>query len=235
MGPLAEPADPRAVGTEVLAAGALKTVVCLPTRNEAKSIAPMIEAIRAVGLDVFVCDQQSTDGTIEIAASLGVAVHQRDGNGKGWGVRKALEAASAGGYDVLVLIDCDCTYRPEDIPCVVAALGACASAIGARPMREIAWPNRLVNYLHTGAVNLLFGARLRDINSGLRALRVATYRGAVTAEGFDIEAQMTLIGLRSELGVAEVPVGYRKRVGESKVRAWDAARILWRIVRERFR
>ena len=213
----------------------MKTVVCLPTKNEALSIARMIRAVRAVGLDLFVIDEHSTDETAAIAASLGVAVHQRDGSGKGWAVRKALEVARQRGDEVLVLIDCDCTYAPDDIPRLLQAMEGCETAIGYRPMRAIAWSHRVVNHVHTGAINLLFDSHLHDINSGLRALRVRAYAGLLTATGFDIEAQMTSTALRRRWRVAEVPISYCRRVGRSKIRAWDTLRILRRIVRERFR
>ena len=212
----------------------VRPVVCLPTRNEEPSVARMVHAIRALGYDVFICDERSTDETCAIAASLGVSVHQRAGSGKGWGVRKALEIAVREGYDVLVLIDCDCSYSPEEIPRLLSAMNRHGCVIGSRPMHMIPWPNRFVNYLHTGAVNLLFGVKLHDINSGLRVLRVKSYVDVLTATGFDIEAQMTIVALTRRLGITEVPIGYHKRVGHSKVRVWDVARILWRIIRERF-
>jgi len=210
----------------------MKAVVCLPTKNEALSVARMVQAIRSLGLEVFLVDERSTDQTAAIAAEHGVPVFQRDGHGKGWGVRKAVEVAAARGDDVLVLIDCDCSYDPADIPRVLEAMEHHATVIGRRPMCEISWPHRLVNYLHTGTVNMLFGARLHDINSGLRALRVRAYAQGLTAEGFDIEAQLTTSALRRGLSVAEAPVHYHKRVGRSKIRAWDTVNILRRIFTE---
>ena len=212
----------------------MNVLVCLPTRNEALSITRMVQAIRAIGFKVFVVDEHSTDGTCEIAASLNVPVYQRDGSGKGWGVRKAVEVAAKTGQEILVLIDCDCTYAPEDIPRLLERMDGCGCVIGCRPMATISWSHRVVNYLHTGAINVLFGARLHDINSGLRALRVAAYAGRLTATGFDIEAQMTTTAVKCGWRVSEVPIQYHTRVGRSKIRVWDTVRILWRILKERF-
>lgn len=194
----------------------------------------MVQALQPLQLPIIVVDEHSEDGTGNIAASLGVMVYQREGSGKGWGIRKALQVAHAQGYDVLVLIDCDCTYDPRDIPQLLSVLGNAGCAIGCRPMQAISWSHRLVNYLHTGTINLLFGARLHDINSGLRAIRVHNYVEGLTADGFDIEAQMTTHALQRGLGVVEVPVAYRKRLGRSKIRAWDTLRILRRIIAARF-
>lgn len=211
----------------------MKTLVCLPTRNERESVAAMIERIRALGYDLILSDERSEDGTIAIAEGLGVAVHQRDGSGKGFGVRKALDVAADGGYDVLVLIDCDLTYPVERIPDLLAAMETADMVVGCRDFRKIAWSHRLVNYLHTGMINWLFGANLRDINSGLRALRVPAFHGQIDAQSFDVEAQMTVRALRARVRIKELPVDYRERGGRSKIRAWHTWTICRTIMAER--
>ncbi len=211
----------------------MKPLVCLPTYNERKSIDEMADRIGALGLELMICDQDSTDGTVERARERSIPVYRRDGFGKGWGVRKALDAARERGSDVLVMIDCDCTYAPEDIPAVLAAMPGQDMVVGVRPMREIQFSHRLVNRLHTGLINILFRRRFGDINSGLRALRVEKFAGALDAEGFDIEAQMSAKAARNGWRVAEVPIRYGRRVGRSKIRARDTFRILRRIWAER--
>ncbi|MFQ6111100.1 MAG: glycosyltransferase family 2 protein [Nitrospinota bacterium] len=213
----------------------MRAVVCLPTRNERESIEGMIEAVRALGLDLFISDENSTDGTLEIARRLGVPTHQRNGSGKGKGVQKALEVAEREGYEVMVLIDCDHSYPVDRIPELITYMSSYDMAVGSRRMGDIPFSHRLVNILHTQAINFLFGGRLRDINSGLRALRVEKFAGRVTAAGFDVEAQLTCLALRQGLRVKEVPVEYRKRRGKSKIRAWDTWVILRRILLERLR
>src|SRR3989344_9270215 len=84
----------------------MKAVVCLPTRNEKDSIQLMIDSITKLGLPLFISDESSTDGTIAIAEKNNVPVYQRDGSGKGYGMKKAGEGARQLGYDVLVTIDC---------------------------------------------------------------------------------------------------------------------------------
>ena len=212
----------------------MKTLVCLPTYNERESIVEMIERIRALGLDLIVVDQHSTDGTIALAERLGTPVHQRTGQGKGAGVQKAVALAAAQGCDVLVLIDCDLTYQPESIPELLSRMDGAEMVVGARDFGAIHWSHRLVNYLHTGMINWLFGARLRDINSGLRVLRVRAFQRLLDADGFDIEAQITTRALRSRFRVLEVPVAYLRRAGRSKIRARDTWTICRTILRERW-
>jgi dolichol-phosphate mannosyltransferase len=211
----------------------MRALVCLPTYNEIRSLDAMADRVGALGLDFVICDQDSTDGTVERARERGIPVYRRDGFGKGWGVRKALEAARERGFDVLVMIDCDCTYFPEDIPAVLAGMEEKDMVVGVRRMQDVQFSHRLVNHLHTGLVNRLFGCRFRDVNSGLRAMRVEKFLGGLNAEGFDIEAQITAKAARNRWRVGEVPVRYGVRVGRSKIRAGDTFRIMRRIWTER--
>ena len=187
------------------------------------------------GYDVFVCDEESSDGTAELAQRKGVTVYQRDGQGKGVGVQRAIEIAMEFGYEILILVDCDCTYPVESIPTMLALMPDFDMVVGARPMQRIAFARRLVNYLHTGLVNLLYCANLRDINSGMRAFKVEKFNGQIDAKGFDIEAQLTVVALRNGYKIRDVPIEYRDRRGRSKIKPLDTLAILRRIVVERFR
>jgi glycosyltransferase involved in cell wall biosynthesis len=214
----------------------MNPVVCLPTRNEISSIQLMIDEVKALGLPLFISDQASTDGTQEAAARSGVQVFQREGQGKGCGVQTALKVADRLGHDVLVLIDCDHSYPTQHIPELLRKMEETGAemVVGCRPFANVVFSHRLVNHLHTGAINLLYGADYHDINSGLRALKVEKFRGLLTAPGFDIEAQISCVAAKRGMKVAEVPCGYERRLGESKIRAWDTWVILKRILRERF-
>jgi len=213
----------------------MKTLVCLPTFNEIESIDIMIDRIKRLGLDVGLCDQSSTDGTIERAREKNIPVYPREGFGKGWGVRKALEIARDKGYDVLVMIDCDCTYLPEDIPELLKFAGDYDMVVGKRDMKDIVFSHRFVNMVHTGMINLLFGARLCDINSGVRTLKVNKFAGILTSKGFDIEAEISAKAAKGKFRIKEVPVSYKKRIGDSKIRAFDTLVIIKRILQEKFK
>ena len=213
----------------------MNPVVCLPTRNEIDSIQLMIDEVKALGLPLFISDQASDDGTQEVAARNGVRVFQRTGQGKGCGVQTALKAAAELGHDILVLIDCDHSYPTKHIPEVLDKIRGTGAdmVVGCRPFANVVFSHRLVNHLHTGSINLLYGADYHDINSGLRAIRVDRFAGKLTAPGFDIEAQISCVAAREKMVVAEVPCGYERRLGESKIRAWDTWVILKRIWSER--
>lgn len=213
----------------------MKTLVCLPTFNEIRSIDIMIDKIKKLGFNLILCDQDSRDGTIENAKMKNIPVYQRDGYGKGWGVRKALEVAKDKGYDFLVMIDCDCTYLPENIPPMLTFFENYDMVVGRRNFKDIQFSHRLVNVIHTQLVNLLFGSCLHDINSGIRALRVDKFAGRLKAKGFDIEAEISSKAVKNKLRIKEIPVGYRTRVGKSKIKAFDTFVIIARILKERFK
>lgn len=212
----------------------MKVVVCLPTKNEKDSIQVMISRIKKLGYDLFVSDEKSADGTIEIAKKNKIPVYQRDGSGKGFGVRKAVEVARKKGYDALVLLDCDCSYPPEYIPELLKYMPKYDMVVGKRAMGNIPFLHRLPNIMHTMAVNILYFANLNDINSGMRAFKLDKIRN-LDAAGFDIEAEITAKALKNRLKIKEIPIKYQKRAGVSKIRVKDGFVILWRIIKERLR
>jgi len=210
-----------------------KVVVCLPTKNERNSVQYMIDSIRSLGYNLFISDANSTDGTIEIAKKNKIPIYQRDGPGKGFGIRKALQIAKEKGCDILVLIDCDKTYPTEYIPIMLKYMPKYDMVVGARNLKEIKPFHRLPNKIHTLAINLLFGANLKDINSGLRAFKVNKFK-RFYSKGFDIEAEITVKALKNRLKIKEIPIRYKKRVGHSKIKIKDGFLILSRIIKERF-
>ncbi len=212
----------------------MRAVVCLPTRNERGSIAVMVRKIRNLKLPVFVSDEHSTDGTLDIAKKLKVPVYQRACSGKGCGVQTALKVAYQQKYDVIVFIDCDNTYPAEDIPKLLRLMGSHDMVIGARKFTNVPFVNRIGNIMHILAINILFLTNLKDINSGLRAMDVKKFHNLIDAKSFDIEAQITCRALKKGMKIKELPIDYHKRVGESKLRLSDGISILWRIIVERF-
>lgn len=214
----------------------MKIQVVLTTKNEEESIGYMIKEIRKVGLkDIFVVDEKSTDKTAEIAEKLGVPVYQRKGLGKGFGVKMAIEIAEKNSTDILVLPDCDCTYPPRQIPLLLKFFPEYDMVVGKRNFEKVKPLHKLPNRVHTGLINFFYGGRLKDINSGMRAIKVKKFLNCVDAKGFDIEAQITIKALKRKLKIKEVPIDYQPRKGQSKIRIKDGFIILFRIIRELFR
>lgn len=212
----------------------MKTVVCLPTYNEEESLQTMIDEMRALNLNLFIVDEHSMDKTLKIAQKNNVPAYQRDGSGKGWGVRKAIEIAKKEGYENLALIDCDCTYPPKYIPQLAKYLTEFDMVVGRRKTDNMPLLNRLGNKVYTYLVNVLFFSNLKDINSGLRIFKL-NRMPYLDAEKFDIEVQITTRALKNKLTIKEIPIEYFQRKGNTKVRMIkDGFIILSRIFKERF-
>ena len=209
----------------------LRTLVCLPAYNEELAIAGMIASIREQGWEVMVSDGGSADRTVEIAEKLDVMVLSRPGKGKGFGMSQSLKYAFSLGYDVAVFIDCDGTYPVLQIKHLVEKISDCDMAVGARKMQSIVLLNRAANYLFTGLINILFTARLKDTQSGLRALRVNKFQNFISATSFDVEAELTCKAIKKGYAIKEVVIDYYPRIGKSKVAFKDAFLILFRILR----
>ncbi|MBI4561109.1 MAG: glycosyltransferase [Candidatus Rokubacteria bacterium] len=212
----------------------MRVVVALPTKNEEAGIREMIVGIREAGFrDIIVVDEMSTDHTVLLALREGAAIYQRDGRGKGYAIVKALEVAASCEVEALAILDADCTYPPRFIPVLLQELADHDMVVGTRDLRKLAYLHEVANRLHTWTINYLYGVRLHDINSGMRVLRVKQFADRIEGCGFDIEAQLTIRAIRGGLRVREVPIEYvAERKGRSKIKAWDAFRILRRILTE---
>lgn len=212
-----------------------KPVIVLPTYNEADNLLQLFRSIQKLGIPVIVFDGGSTDGTIEIAEKNAIPLIRRKGRGKGAGVEEALEYARNKGHDVLVLIDCDQTYPADRIPDLLKPFPKADMVVGARNMKDITLLRRLANYFMTGLINLLFNGNLKDIASGLRALKVAKFTRKYRSKGFTIEPELSMIALNEGMHIQEFSIPYFRRIGKSKVNVWVLFEATWFIISSRLR
>jgi len=212
-------------------------LVALPTFNEIESIAEVIALVREQGYECIVVDNQSTDGTIEKAEELNVKVYQRQEFGTGYGcaIRKALKIAKEQGHEFLGILDCDLTYAPADFKILERHLGDNDLVIGARSMKDIAFWRRMGNWVHILFVRLLFWRMVKDINSGMRCIRVNKFIDHLNAPNMGMVAQMTCFAIRNKLPYVEIPISYGERKGHSKIVLIDAYVILQTIFLQRIK
>jgi glycosyltransferase involved in cell wall biosynthesis len=217
-----------------------RIAVAIPCYNEAAAIATVIEQFRAAlpGADIVVFDNNSTDGTGEIARALGVRIVPVARQGKGHAVRAAF--ATLAECDVLVLTDGDGTYPAEAAPLLVAPAleGTADMAVGARQPVAGAGamtPTRgLGNRLLRVAFRILIGPGNIDLLSGYRAFN-KRYRETVQlrSTGFEIETELASEAVARKLRVVEISIPYYPRIAgtQSKLKAFrDGLRILSTIV-----
>ena len=195
-----------------------KIAVLIPCYNESKTVEKVVSDFRRVLPDatVYVYDNNSTDGTAELAAGAGAVVRHEYQQGKGNVMRRMFREIDAEAY---ILVDGDDTYPAEAAPEMVAAVtGRQADMVvgdrlsstyytqNKRPFHNFG--NDLVRF----CTNHLFGGKIKDIMTGYRAFSyqfVKTY--PVLSRGFEIETEMTIHSLNNNLRLYEMPIQYRDR------------------------
>jgi glycosyltransferase involved in cell wall biosynthesis len=222
-----------------------RIAVAIPCYNEAAAIATVVAQFRAAlpDAEIVVYDNNSTDGTGDIARGLGVRVVPVPRQGKGHAVRTAFADLSE--VDVIVLTDGDGTYPALAAPLLIAPLlvGAADMAVGARQPTPGAGAMTLIrglgNKLIRAAFWLLIGPGTTDLLSGYRAFN---HRFCKTVQlrsaGFEIETELASEAVARKLRAVEIPIPYHPRIAgtESKLRAFrDGRRILVTIVSQSLR
>jgi glycosyltransferase involved in cell wall biosynthesis len=201
--------------------------VVIPCLNEAENIercvVAALAALRGMGVagEVLVADNGSDDDSAHLAELAGarVVVERRRGYGSAY---LAGFAASRGRY--IVMADADLTYDFNEIPRFVAALeGGAEMVIGDRMDNiqpgAMSWLHRYVgNPILTGLLNLFFSTGVKDAHCGMRALRADVLgRLDLRTTGMEFASEMVIRAAKENLRIAEFPIEYHPRGGESKL------------------
>ena len=207
----------------------------LPCYNEEAAIAATVAGFRAALPEavVYVYDNNSSDGTRDIAAKAGAVVHRERQQGKGHVVRRMFADVDA---DVYVMADGDLTYDPKAAPAMVDLLLAerLDMVVGTRRHEEKEAYRRghaLGNRLFTGLLAGLFGRSFIDIFSGYRVFSRRFVKSfPVLSSGFEIETEISVHALELRMPVGEVETAYAARPegSQSKLSTWSDG---WRILR----
>ena len=216
-------------------AGPLRIAVLLPCYNEETAIAQTIAGFRAAlpNAIIYVYDNNSSDGTREIAAGEGAIVRTERMQGKGHVVRRMFADVDA---DVYVMADGDATYDAAAAPELVQRLlteqldmvvGARRSEIEEAYRRGHRFGNRLL----TGILANIFGRTFSDILSGYRVFSRRFVKSfPALSRGFEIETEISVHALELAMPVGEVVTAYgaRPEGSESKLSTYGDG---WRIMK----
>jgi hypothetical protein len=203
-----------------------RLVVVVPAHDEAANIGPVLAAMPAIvaGLPVvtLVVDDASTDGTAEIARKEGALVARLPiRRGQGMALRVGYEIALRLGALVIASVDADGQHDPEELPIVVEPVvrGEADMAVGSRVLGEYEKEGHIRHlgvYVLSGMVSLLYGTRVTDVSSGLRATHADLMR-RLQLEQDQYSSEVLVEALRHKATVKEVPMTVRARAsGESK-------------------
>ena len=217
-----------------------KISVIIPTMNEpaiSKVIDDVRKALKHFDLEVVVVDK-SSDETAKKAKKAGAIVIHQEQSGYGNAYTTGFNLLSPN-TDIVVMMDGDNTYDAYEIPMLVDPIinGNADLALGNRFSRmengAMTFRNRLGNQIITSVINRLYKLRLHDSQTGFRAIRKSALDGLEMADdGMPFASEMIIDARKKSMSIIEVPITYRQRIGEAKLKAYkDGPLILTLIIR----
>jgi dolichol-phosphate mannosyltransferase len=219
------------------------TLVIVAALNEESGIGPTLSEINGV-LDrplCFVADGRSRDGTAKIAEAMGAQVVLQKGLGKGDAIAIAIEHSRSLNVKYVVFTDADFTYPAEYLPRMIRILEenpdlgmVCGDRftdnLSSKVIPETFYAgNRFLAFAH----NFLNGVSLNDPLTGLRVVRWEILRDwRPKSKGFDVEVELNHLVENKGFGIMEIPIHYRPRLGEKKLKIRHGLTIFKRILIE---
>ena len=224
----------------------MQATVCLPTYNERENVERMVRALVAEGVRVLVIDDNSPDGTGEIADRLAAELDgldvlhrgRKDGLGPAYlaGFRRAL----ADGAELILEMDCDFSHDPKDVPRLLAQVEQGADLVlGSRYVPGGRIPNwgLLRRFVSRGGcvyAQLWLQTRVHDLTGGFKCYRRRVLEtidlDAIDAKGYAFQIETTYRALRKGFRVVEVPITFVDREeGGSKMSKRIVLEAVWMV------
>ena len=217
--------------------------VIIPTMNEEESIGQVIDsvhqALKGREYEILVVDTSSKDRTREIAADKGALVVEEPRRGYGRAYKTGFERSRG---DVIVTLDADCTYPAEDIPRLYGMLDErglefiTTNRFAHLEEGAMTAKHRLGNFALTFISNMFFHVRIKDSQSGMWVFRREILdRLVLSDDGMPMSEEIKIEAFRKAKSL-EVPIVYRRRVGEVKLSSWkDGWKNMKFLFKKRFR
>jgi dolichol-phosphate mannosyltransferase len=221
-------------------------VVCLPTYNERENLEPMLRALADKGVRVLVIDDNSPDGTGELADRLAAeldyvdVLHRERKEGLGPAYLAGFRQALAGGAELVLEMDCDFSHDPSDVPRLIAAVeNGVDVALGSRyvpggGVRNWGLLRRFISAGGSAYARILLGVKIRDLTGGFKCYRRRVLEtidlDSVDSKGYAFQIETTYRALRAGFDVMEVPITFADReAGGSKMSKGIVAEAIWKV------
>ena len=224
-----------------------RIVVIIPTYNEAENLPLIVQRVRTAvpTVDILVADDNSPDGTGDIADALAAAdasvkvMHRQGKEGLGAPYLAGFAWAIDNGYDAVVEMDADGSHQPEQLPRLLKALEDADLVLGSRWVPGGAvqnWPKsrELLSRGGSTYTRLALGIDVHDATGGYRAFRTSALKALnleqVESAGYCFQIDLAWRALQAGLNIREVPITFVEReIGESKMSQSIVVEALWRV------
>ncbi len=215
--------------------GQSKTMIIIPTYNEADNLRPMVETIMALNTsaDILIIDDNSPDGTGEIADQLSVAlpalqvIHRPGKLGLGTAYVAGFHYALEHGYELIFEMDCDFSHDPKYLPAFLEKIQDNDLVIGSRYVPgggtvNWGWMRKFIS----GGGNLFarvgLGLPAQDCTAGFKCYRSQVLQeidwDQITLQGYAFQVATVYHTHRLGFRIAEIPITFQdRRVGQSKM------------------
>ena len=219
--------------------------VCLPTYNERENLERMVRALGEHGVSVLVIDDNSPDGTGELAEQLARelahvdVLHRERKEGRGPAYVAGFERALADGAELILEMDCDFSHDPSDVPRLIAAAEDADLALGSRyvpggAVRNWGLIRRAISAGGSLYARLLLGVGVRDLTGGFKCYRRAVLEtidvDAISSRGYAFQIETTYRALRAGFRIVEVPITFVDREqGGSKMSKGIVLEGFWKV------
>ena len=200
--------------------------VIIPAFNEERSVDKVIKDIPQTITEIVVVDNGSTDNTGEVAEKAGAVVLKEMRKGYGMACLKGIAYISGRNppTDIVVFMDADYSDHPEELFELVhpilenrADMVIGSRSLGVREKGSMTIPQVFGNWLATRLIRLFYGVQFTDLGP-FRAISMDALTGLeMKDQNYGWTVEMQLKAARKKLRCMEVPVSYRRRIGQSKV------------------
>jgi dolichol-phosphate mannosyltransferase len=223
----------------------VRAIVCLPTYNERENLEPMIRALGQKGVSVLVIDDNSPDGTGELADRLAAeldhvdVLHRETKEGLGPAYLAGFRHALADGAELILEMDADFSHDPDDVPRLIREAGEADVVLGSRyvdggSIRNWGRLRRLVSAAGSGYARRVLGVPVNDLTGGFKCFRREVLETldleAISSRGYAFQIETTYRALRAGFKVVEVPIAFADRErGGSKMSRGIVLEAIWKV------
>lgn len=230
----------------------MKTLIIIPTYNEADNIAELTKAIfsLALGVDILVVDDNSPDGTSDLVLKLQTnypnlfLLKRETKDGLGRAYLAGFAWARDHNYEAVVQMDADFSHSPKYLPTILQALKSKDFVIGSRYVKGgnvINWPilRQIISRGGGLYARTILGSNIKDLTGGFNAWRITTLDkiklNTINSNGYSFQIELKTKASRASCAHVEVPITFEeRRLGQSKLKGQIIFEAIWRVWRIRW-